>query len=128
MIQVDVPLKAMSVNAAYRGRRFQSALYKQYEKDLGLLLPPKEALEGPVRIEYSFYLRNDKRTDLDNLIKPLQDILVKRGYIKDDTQVYELEARKLAAKEDSISVKITGLSPKKSLPWKGQGFRQDINS
>ena len=47
-------------------------------------------------------------TDYDNLIKPLQDILVKKGYIDDDRKIIEAHVYKYPALKDKILVRIPG--------------------
>jgi len=104
---IEIPLKPLSVNRAFRGRHFKTGECKQYEEDLWILLPKRKIIEGKVKIEYTFFLKNHKMSDLDNQIKVLQDILVKKGYIEDDRKIYCMVVKKIAAKEDKIQIEIT---------------------
>lgn len=78
--------KPLSVNRAWQGRRFKSLEYKVYERRIAALLQQcgVKKVEGRVQITYRFCLKNYALTDADNLVKPLQDILVKMGAIDDD--------------------------------------------
>ena len=105
-MKVSVPIKAMSVNDAFQGRRFKTPECKQYEEDLWMLLPRMEKVMGRVRIVYRFFLVNHALTDFDNLIKITQDILVKKGYIEDDRKIYDAHIQKIPSKEDSIEIEI----------------------
>ena len=96
IIEIEVAdTKPLSVNEAWQGRRFKTKKYEDYEKELFAVFgKAKKPIEGPVEIEYAFHLVNANRTDLDNLIKPLQDIIVKLGYLKDDRQIMKMTVTK----------------------------------
>ena len=104
---IKIPLKPLSVNKAWQGRRFKSSYYKQFEKDISKLLPrARKTMKEEIEIHYTFYLKNYKLSDVDNLIKPLQDQLVAKGYFKDDRQIVFLTAEKIKSIEDKIEVEI----------------------
>lgn len=105
-----IKYKPISVNKVWQGRRFKTQDYKDYERDLLLILPKQDkCYEVPIAVSYKFYLKNHKMTDIDNLIKPLQDILQKAGYFKDDRFIYKIEAEKFCSDEDYIEVDIKEL-------------------
>lgn len=91
---IEIPLKPLSINEAWQGRRFKTRKYKNYCEDVSLLLPKIKTIKGEVYISYIFYLHNWRRTDIDNLIKPLQDILVANHIIEDDRKVICISAEK----------------------------------
>lgn len=101
-----IEIKPLSINAAFQGRRFKTPAYNQYEKDLAILLP-KIMYTGLVKIDYTFYLKNFLMTDVDNLIKPLQDIIVKAGIIEDDRKIISLTAKKVKSGVNGIEFKIS---------------------
>lgn len=108
-MKFSIPVKALSVNKAWQGRRFSTPAKKQYERTLALLLP-KAPIPGPYyRVAYDFYLANFALTDVDNMVKPLQDSLVRQGLIRDDRFILEFTARKFKADKDHIEVEITPL-------------------
>ena len=80
-----IPLKPFSVNEAWKGRRFRTHEYKQFETDLLRLLP--RDLEIPKNpyliIKWGF---SNMGSDWDNPIKPFQDVLQK-GYGFNDSIV-----------------------------------------
>ncbi len=83
-MQIKIPISPLSVNKAWQGRRFKTKEYKDYEKNVLCLLPRERPLEGELFVRYVFYIKNYKMSDIDNFIKPLQDILVKGKIIEDD--------------------------------------------
>lgn len=105
-----VKIKPISVNAAWQGRRFKSDEYKQYESDFNKVVPraKTKAFEGRLEIEFRFHLSNHGNCDYDNYIKCTQDLLVKKGYMKDDRYIYKATIYKIPCKagEDHFEVNI----------------------
>lgn len=101
----------MSVNTAWKGQRFKSKAYKQFEKDFVKIVPVnKESIsKGEIEVHYKFYVKNYALTDVDNLIKQTQDLLVKRGYISDDRKIVLISAMKIKSLEEKIEVDIFSL-------------------
>lgn len=92
MDQRRVDVKPLTVNRAWRGRRFKTSEYKAYEQELLLRLPPIKVPEGSLIAYYEFGLSNPL-SDWDNPIKPFQDILqIKYGF--DDRQIVEAHIKK----------------------------------
>lgn len=110
MIEIQIDTKPLSVNACWKGKRFKSKAYTQYEHDVSFLLMATgdtgKSLTGPLEVSYKFYLTNCGMTDVDNLIKGLQDILVKRGVIQDDRYIFRVTAEKIKSDMDRIEVTI----------------------
>lgn len=100
-------MKPLSNNRMWQGRRFKTKDYLAYEEEVGWLLPRHKQVKGFVYIEYDFFLKNFGLRDVDNMIKPLQDILVKNGLIEDDRFIISFKATKWKAKKDSVMVHIT---------------------
>lgn len=44
--------------------------------------------------------------DIDNLVKILQDVIVKKGYIEDDRLIYRMTVEKIPSKVDRIQIDI----------------------
>ena len=109
MIKVSIPLRAITVNQAWQGRRYSTPAKKAFERDVALLLPKKKVIAGPVSIHYKFYLKHHATSDYDNCIKVIQDCLVTKGYILDDRFIYHAVIEKIPAKEDKIVVEIKEL-------------------
>lgn len=49
-----VNIKPLSVNEAFRGRRFKTPAYMKYQRDVLFLLPSLKLPEPPYRITYEF--------------------------------------------------------------------------
>ena len=73
-------IKPLSVNECWQGRRKKSRDYKSYEILVNHLLPAKlEIPQGNLRliVDVGF---SSSSSDLDNVIKPFQDILQKKFF------------------------------------------------
>ena len=74
----------------HKGQRalpIQSDAYKQYERDALLQLArsiPAKPIDYPVNIECKYFMRDNRRIDLTNLLEATGDILVAAGIISDD--------------------------------------------
>ena len=112
MIQFQINKKPMSVNLAWQGKRFKTPAYKNYEKEILLIMPNgKVAPDQMLRVEFFFGFSN-KASDLDNPVKLLMDIAQKK-YGFNDCNVYELNVRKCIVKkgQDFIQMGIFNLLP-----------------
>ena len=99
-----VNIKPLSVNEAWQGRRFKTPKYKQYERDLLLILPKAvEIPEGLLVAHYEFGVSNSA-SDWDNGVKPFQDVLQKR-YGFDDRRIYRAIVDKVKVKKGQEYVK-----------------------
>ena len=104
---IIIPIKPLSVNAAWQGRRYKSPAYKVYEISIFSILPRcKETPQGFLEVNYKFYLTNFLKTDCDNLVKCIQDILVKLDYMKDDRYIVKYVIEKFNSKENKIEIEI----------------------
>ena len=87
-----------SVNAMFRnvrGRgRAKTDRYKVWLNAAGWDIKAQrpERIAGPVAIDITVQRRN-RNSDIDNLIKPILDLLVTHGVIDDDKHVNEVRAR-----------------------------------
>ena len=76
----EIKYKPLSVNEVWKGKRFKTKAYNDYEMALFLILPPKRAViipDWPFEIVFYFGF-SSPLADWDNPIKPLQDILAKK--------------------------------------------------
>jgi Holliday junction resolvase RusA-like endonuclease len=108
-INVKVDIKPLSVNQIWQGRRFKTGAYKVFEQEMLLRLPKKKRIDGQVAVNLTFALQKPNNCDLDNFIKPILDIITKKGYIYDDRRVYLLQAQKVLGKENNIKIEIMQL-------------------
>jgi Holliday junction resolvase RusA-like endonuclease len=112
MIQFKLNEKPLSVNEAWQGKRFKTAIYKSYEETILLTMPKgKVDPDEILRIEFFFGFSN-KASDLDNPVKLLLDIAQKK-YGFNDKNVFELNVRKCIVKkgEEFIQMGIYKLLP-----------------
>ena len=109
-IKEELNIKPLSVNMVYargKGKRlYKTENYLAYEKEVLFTLPKHETIEGKVAIEYEFYLEHPLTCDYDNFIKPLQDLIVKKGWIKDDRYIFDARIRKFKGRKNKIVIVI----------------------
>jgi len=107
MIKIDI--KPLSVNEAWKGKRFKTDQYKDYESVLMWMLPRLSIPEPPLKLELEFGFSNSG-SDWDNPIKPFQDILQKK-YGFNDKDVFEAVVRKFKVPKgkDYLKFKLTSL-------------------
>lgn len=84
---MKINIKPLSVNEAWKGRRFKTDKYKNYEKEVLLFLEKIDIPEGKLQITLKWGFSNSN-SDWDNPIKPIQDILqAKYGF--NDKRIYK---------------------------------------
>lgn len=106
-----IKIKPLSVNDCWQGRRFKTNDYKSYEQELYYLLPEMEIPDGKLTLKLEFGV-SSKASDIDNLVKPFQDIIQKR-YNFNDKMIYRLEVDKIVVKkgEEFIKFEISKYEP-----------------
>ena len=106
---MKIYIKPLSVNKCFQGRRFKTNEYKNYEYELLLKLPKIKLPEPPFSVYYEFGF-SSANSDLDNPIKPLQDILQKK-YKFNDKDIHEMTAKKVKGNKgkEYLKLKIIGI-------------------
>ena len=102
-----IQIKPLSVNEAWQGKRFKTKKYKQFERDMLLMLPSlKIDFKPPLTLQITFGF-SSSLSDIDNPLKPLLDCLQKK-YGFNDRDIYEITVKKeiVTSGEDFIEVKI----------------------
>ena len=89
----------MSVNVAWQGKRYKTKEYILYEKEMLFLLPKIKIPTPPFKVFFHFGFSN-KKSDIDNPVKPILDIMQKK-YNFDDCDIYELNIKKSIVKKGS---------------------------
>ncbi len=107
-MEITLRIKPISINICWQGRRFKTKEYKQFCKDIAILLEPYKNIRfnGYVEVNYKWYTKNWKVTDWDNKIKPFQDCLVNSGIIKDDRFIMKGNVEKIPSETDYIKFEI----------------------
>jgi Holliday junction resolvase RusA-like endonuclease len=107
---IKIEIKPLSVNQAWKGRRFKTDAYKAFEKLLLMSLPknidvPSDRLK--IVFEFGF---SSTLSDIDNPVKMTLDVLSKK-YNFNDRKAYRLEVDKVDVKkgEEYIKFEITKL-------------------
>lgn len=109
-MKVEYKIKPLSVNKCWQGKRFKTAEYKNYEKELLLALPKQDLPEPPYRIYFEFGFSNSQ-SDWDNPIKPLQDILQKKyGFNDRDIERAVTNKKKVKKGEEYFIVKMENIN------------------
>lgn len=95
-MKIKIPIKPLSINDAHKGRHFKTKQFLKYEIDVCKLLPfcKKKLKDGEYFIKYVFYIKNYNLSDTGNFEKLITDLLVKRGYLKDDRYIKGLYLEK----------------------------------
>ena len=108
MTKCKLHIKPLSVNQAWQGKRYKTNAYKKYERDCLLMLPKLILPKAPyqINIEVAF---STISADIDNVLKPMLDILQKK-YNFDDKHVYRLVVEKKVVKKGNeyIAFEISG--------------------
>jgi len=105
MIKVDI--KPLSVNEAWKGKRFKTKKYSHYTNNLMLLLPNSsgESLGENERLElFIEWGLSNKGADIDNPAKCFIDALQKK-YGFNDSKIYKLTMIKEIVKKGSEYIK-----------------------
>lgn len=100
-MKIIIPVRAMSLNDAHEGRHIKTKAFKKYERDVSFLLPtnPLPLKDTEYFVRYTFYIKNYGNSDTGNLEKLITDIIVKKGYIKDDRYIKAMYLEKERVKD-----------------------------
>lgn len=82
MTAIKVRIKPLSVNEAWRGRRFKTPEYKCYEWDVLRILPKLKIPHGLLELHLVFGF-SSPLSDFDNPVKPFVDCLQKKYKFND---------------------------------------------
>lgn len=94
---IILKIKPLSLNSAYRGRRFATPELDVYKRSIDFLAPKMAVPAGKLKVKYVFGV-SSKSADGDNLIKCVQDALsTKYGF--NDREIYKWEVEKVDVKK-----------------------------
>lgn len=104
-----IKVKPISLNHAYRGRRFETYELKAFKRDVAISSPSIKIPSGKLKVKYIFGV-SSKNSDGDNLIKCFQDAIAKK-YGFNDNRIYKWEVEKIDCEkgEEFISFDISSL-------------------
>lgn len=109
-------IRALSLNSAYRGRRFATKELKEYKEALFRMLPRKSVPEGKLSVRFVFGV-SSKASDVDNLVKNVMDALAE-AYGFNDNRVYKLtvEKKDVPKSQEYIEFEITAYNDTTHVP------------
>ena len=83
-----IDIKPLSVNQAWKGKRYKTDKYLAYEAALMFILPKIEIPDPPYKVELKYGF-SSKNSDIDNPCKNFIDVLQKK-YGFNDRDIYKL--------------------------------------
>ena len=95
--KIMIPIKPLSVNEAWQGRRFKTKEYIKYQRDLLMILPQIKVIPKKISLYLEFGFSNVS-ADIDNPAKLILDIMQKK-YKFNDADVWELRIKKAKVKK-----------------------------
>ena len=113
-MKIVLDITPLSVNRAYRGRRFSTPEKNAYDAALALMLPGGSEPGPYYVIHYRFHLIRFASRDAQNCLKLLTDGLVRRGLIRDDRYITREIVEKFPSKRDRIEIDITSVKRPKA--------------
>ncbi len=109
-IGFPIPVKPLSVNECWQGKRFKTQKYKRYERDVLSKLVAQDFPISPYSVRIVASMSN-VNSDLDNIAKPLIDILQKKfGFNDRDIFKLLLEKKKVKKGEEGTYVHISTIT------------------
>lgn len=100
---IKINAKAISVNKAYRGRRYATNDLKDFKMEILWQLPKMKIPDGKLEVKYIFGC-SSKGSDGDNLIKAFQDCL-SEFYNFNDNKIYKWIVEKVDVQKGNEFIK-----------------------
>ena len=93
-MRYQIKIKPLSVNEAFKGKRFKTDLYNEFIQKMHSLLPKDLIIPNEKNIKIAIQFGFSSRaSDIDNCCKSFLDCLVKK-YKVDDRNIYEMHVFK----------------------------------
>ena len=94
-------IKPLSANQMHLGQKRDSALYRKWREQAGRLVPDLSSIDftKPIKIHVDALFRR-RSSDIDNIWKPLLDMLQQVVPSFNDNKVVEMSASKYVTKND----------------------------
>ena len=92
-LQIGYPPSANRIWRKYRGRMVRDPVYVDWldREGWNIIQQMQGGVTGPYRLSIEAVKPDRRRRDLDNLIKPLSDLLKSVGVIEDDSDAQEIK-------------------------------------
>ena len=102
-----IPIKPISVNSCFQGRRFRTTEFKKWQEAVIYSLPKNSSRAKTFSVSICVYLKNPLKSDIDNYAKPIIDCLVEAGVIRDDRYIFRLEmVKKKTLNKEGFEIEI----------------------
>ena len=91
------------------GTRYKRFEVSDWQEDTALKMREawnKEAYTWNVKVHIEFTVKGNRRWDIDNRLKALIDCLELGGVIKDDSQIWGIEAYKERGENDAVEIEM----------------------
>lgn len=121
-----INIKPLSVNDAWKGRRFKTDAYKRYERDVLMIMPKVSIPEGKLSVSLRFGL-SSKNADVDNPVKCFVDCLQKK-YGFNDRNIYRMSIEKVDVNkgQEFIGFEIVGFDEQQAVEAKYNRLANDL--
>ena len=120
-LHLHIPVKPLSTNKMYTGKKRRSIYYKQFSREVMAHLNKNYdkrglALTGNLKLTMEVGV-SSKLMDASNTIKAIEDVVVKWAGCFDDRQIYSINVEKyiVAKGEEYINFSITKLRSNRDL-------------
>ena len=91
----------------WKGRKIISKKGKQFKKDCAIYIYRLGTqMKGDLQVEISVCMPDKRRRDLDNLLKPILDVLGEYGVYEDDSQISDLRIKKIDGETGDVLITI----------------------
>jgi len=96
-----LPIKPFSTNEMHLGRKIDSVKYRKWTAQAGRMLPELSSIDftKPINVHIDVIFRR-RSSDLDNIWKPLLDMLQRHIPSFNDNKVVRMSANKFITKND----------------------------
>lgn len=98
-----INIKPMTINRAWKGRRFKTDEYRSWRTEMFYTLPKIEVPDPPFKVSFEFGF-STKNSDIDNPVKCCLDAIQDK-YRINDRDVYRLEVEKKMVKKGGEYIK-----------------------
>ncbi len=100
-----------SVNTYYtiaRGRKILSKKGRQFKADCAFYIKSRRppTMTGPLEVLIDVTVPDKRKRDLDNLLKPILDVLGQYGVYEDDSQIEDLRIRKIDGTKGEVLINV----------------------
>ena len=112
MITLPWPPTVNTYYTVARNRKILSKRGRQFKEHAGLLIrSPEKPLEGDISVFIRAYPPDRRKRDIDNILKPVLDVLTTAGIYEDDSQVIDLRIQRFYPSGDGrVEVMVDGLT------------------